>query len=85
MDVSCTSRYPSLWTCAGDFGPNLASHTSHSYRGHMIANAFITLDLDSPADLGDDRDTWSPRSVANPARTTWTGFAKNDEDRLPAN
>ena len=25
-----------------------------------------------------------PRSVANPRRTTWTGFAKDDVDRLPA-
>ncbi|GAA4365247.1 hypothetical protein [Nocardioides caricicola] len=25
-----------------------------------------------------------PRSVANPRRTTWTGFAKDDADRLPA-
>lgn len=51
----------------------------------MIANAFSTLDLDAPTDLGEDRESWSPRSVANPARTTWTGYAKNDTDRLPAN
>ncbi|MEP9365222.1 hypothetical protein ABLE68_19815 [Nocardioides sp. CN2-186] len=50
----------------------------------MITNVFSTLDLDAPADLGDDRESWSPRSVANPARTTWTGYAKNDADRLPA-
>ena len=55
----------------------------HSYLGTMITNVFSTLDLDTPADL-DDRDSWSPRSVANPARTTWTGYAKNDADRMPA-
>lgn len=25
-----------------------------------------------------------PTSVANPRRTTWTGFAKSDRDRMPA-
>lgn len=37
--------------------------------------------LDEPADAEDAL----PRSVANPRRTTWTGFAKDHEDRLPAN
>jgi len=32
----------------------------------------------------EDLELGAPRSVANPRRTTWTGFAKNDGDRLPA-
>lgn len=35
-------------------------------------------------DETDDLEFGTPRSVANPRRTTWTGFAKNDLDRLPA-
>jgi hypothetical protein len=35
-------------------------------------------------DETEDRDSALPRSVANPRRTTWTGFAKDDRDRLPA-
>jgi hypothetical protein len=31
-----------------------------------------------------DTDAALPRSVANPRRTTWTGFAKDELDRLPA-
>jgi hypothetical protein len=34
-------------------------------------------------DRADERDAQLPRSVANPRRTTWTGFAKDDADRLP--
>ena len=34
-------------------------------------------------DQTDDLETF-PRTVANPRRTTWTGFAKDDADRLPA-
>ncbi len=41
-----------------------------------------------PADVllddAEDHDFALPRSVANPRRTTWTGFAKDDVDRLPA-
>lgn len=33
----------------------------------------------------DDLETRLPESVANPRRTIWTGFAKDDLDRLPAN
>ena len=36
--------------------------------------------LDDP----DDRDSGLPRTVANPRRTTWTGFAKDDHDRMPS-
>jgi len=32
----------------------------------------------------EDLEIGAPRSVANPRRTTWTGFAKNDRDRMPA-
>lgn len=35
-------------------------------------------------DENDDTDAL-PRSVANPRRTTWTGFARDHADRLPAN
>ncbi|MGB0101238.1 MAG: hypothetical protein WBP61_13240 [Nocardioides sp.] len=44
----------------------------------------IDLQLDRQVDrLGEPRDQW-PASTANPRRTTWTGFAKADPDRLPA-
>ena len=33
----------------------------------------------------DELDPALPASVANPRRTTWTGYAKEDVDRLPAN
>lgn len=32
----------------------------------------------------DDLEIVAPRSVANPRRTTWTGYAKNDVDRMPS-
>lgn len=35
-------------------------------------------------DVAPQDDADLPRSVANPRRTTWTGFAKADVDRLPA-
>ena len=44
--------------------------------------AASTLELDNPA--ADDVDVLLPRNVANPRRTIWTGFAKNDMDRLPS-
>lgn len=43
----------------------------------------FAIAADSLLDDTDDLDG-IPRSVANPRRTTWTGFAKDDQDRLPA-
>jgi hypothetical protein len=40
--------------------------------------------LDGLIDGTDDFHDLLPRSVANPRRTTWTGYAKADHDRLPA-
>jgi len=46
--------------------------------------ATIPSQLEPLVDLAADADDRLPRSVANPRRTTWTGFAKADADRLPA-
>lgn len=35
-------------------------------------------------DGGGDRKDPVPTTVANPRRTTWTGYAKDAEDRLPS-
>ena len=48
----------------------------------MTTYAVNIADLDTQ--VADDVDLHLPRSVANPRRTIWTGFAKNDVDRLPA-
>jgi hypothetical protein len=82
VDVSWTSRYRSLWTARASFGRNLASHTCHSYLEDMTTYAVSITDLDTPG--ADDFDVHLPRTVANPRRTVWTGFAKHDIDRLPA-
>ena len=82
MDVSWTSRYRTLWTATASFGRNLASHTCHSYGDAMTTYAVSSTDLDTQ--FADDFDVRLPRSVANPRRTVWTGFAKHDVDRLPA-
>ncbi|MCW2773637.1 MAG: hypothetical protein JWN91_1963 [Nocardioides sp.] len=82
MDVSWTSRYRTLWTAVTGFGRNLASHTRHSYREAMTTYAVSITDLDAP--VADDFEVRLPRTVANPRRTIWTGFAKDDIDRLPA-
>ena len=81
MDVSWTSRYRTLWTARAGFRRNLARHTCHSY-GEAMIYAASTIELDNPA--ADDVDVLLPRNVANPRRTIWTGFAKDDMDRLPS-
>ncbi|WP_165763301.1 MULTISPECIES: hypothetical protein [unclassified Nocardioides] len=48
----------------------------------MTTYAVSITDLDAP--VADDFEVRLPRTVANPRRTTWTGFAKDDIDRLPA-
>lgn len=48
----------------------------------MIAIGFSIIHPASH-DSTDEAST-SSRSVANPQRTTWTGFAKDDTDRLPS-
>jgi hypothetical protein len=48
----------------------------------MTTYAVSITDLD--AAVADDLDARLPRTVANPRRTIWTGFAKDDADRLPA-
>jgi hypothetical protein len=73
---------PNALDRADRFRRNLASHNRHSYREVMTTYAVSITDLDSP--VADDFDLRLPRTVANPRRTIWTGFAKNDSDRLPA-
>jgi hypothetical protein len=48
----------------------------------MTTYAVSLTDLDAP--VADDVEVRLPRTVANPRRTIWTGFAKDDIDRLPA-
>jgi hypothetical protein len=48
----------------------------------MTTFALTTTEPGPDVTTQDDADL--PRSVANPRRTTWTGFAKSDPDRLPA-
>ena len=43
----------------------------------------FAIAAEAALDETDDLETL-PRTVANPRRTTWTGFAKDDADRLPA-
>lgn len=52
----------------------------------MTTFALAATDLEDrrTTALDTDADAALPRSVANPRRTTWTGFAKNELDRLPA-
>ena len=64
------------------FPANRACHTSHSYGRPMTTFAVSPADLDSAR--ADDLDLLLPRTVANPRRTIWTGFAKDDLDRLPS-
>lgn len=44
----------------------------------------LDLHLEPLFDGAGHREDRPPTSVANPRRTTWTGFAKSDEDRLPS-
>jgi hypothetical protein len=48
----------------------------------MTTYAVSLTDQDAP--VADDVEVRLPRTVANPRRTIWTGFAKDDIDRLPA-
>ena len=68
----------------GGFLGNLASHTSHSYVCPMTTFAIPAADVETTLDGIDHLDPRLPRTVANPRRTTWTGYAKDDVDRLPA-
>jgi hypothetical protein len=67
---------------------NLVRHTRHSYVGAMTTSAIAAMQPDASPDAELDAGTGSDvrrlSSVANPRRTTWTGFAKGDVDRLPA-
>jgi hypothetical protein len=73
---------PSALDRGRPFPRNLVRHNRHSYREGMTTYAVSITDLDTP--VADDLDVRLPRTVANPRRTIWTGFAKNDVDRLPA-
>jgi hypothetical protein len=44
----------------------------------------LDLHLEPLVDGVGDREERLPGTVANPRRTTWTGYAKSDEDRLPS-
>jgi hypothetical protein len=44
----------------------------------------LDLHLEPHFDGVGDRQEQAPATVANPRRTTWTGFAKGDADRLPS-
>ena len=53
----------------------------------MTTTAPDQLPIDGESDVQHGRpeaDAPAPASVANPRRTTWTGFAKNAADRLPS-
>lgn len=50
----------------------------------MTTFALAATDLEDRRTAAPDTDAELPRSVANPRRTTWTGFAKSDTDRMPA-
>lgn len=44
----------------------------------------LDLHLEPVFDGTGERVDPGPTSVANPRRTTWTGYAKSDRDRLPS-
>ena len=44
----------------------------------------LDLHLEPLADGAAEEPDALPSTVANPRRTTWTGFAKGDADRLPS-
>jgi hypothetical protein len=44
----------------------------------------LDLHLEPLFDGAGDRQEPAPTTVANPRRTTWTGYAKADRDRLPS-
>ena len=44
----------------------------------------LDLPLEPAFDGTGERLDPGPSSVANPRRTTWTGYAKSDRDRLPS-
>lgn len=44
----------------------------------------LDLHLEPQVEGAGERRDSLPASVANPRRTTWTGFAKADRDRMPA-
>ena len=44
----------------------------------------LDLRLEPHFDGAGGNDDRLPLTVANPRRTTWTGYAKSDPDRMPA-
>lgn len=50
----------------------------------MTNPADLDLHLEPVFDGTGERVAPGPTSVANPRRTTWTGYAKSDRDRLPS-
>ncbi len=44
----------------------------------------LDLHLEPLFDGTGEREEQLPRTVANPRRTTWTGYGKGDPDRLPS-
>ena len=54
---------------------------------HVVTDRGIDVKTDVETDVQLDRaaaEAGLPTSVANPRRTTWTGYAKNATDRLPS-
>lgn len=50
----------------------------------MTTIAISQADLESLRVRAEESEEPMSSSVANPRRTTWTGYAKNATDRLPA-